>query len=174
MEIIREQATNQVFIVDNSKKQLETGRIGAEFVICVYTNNPIEITKELDKSMYYNLNQLLENNYIFDNNNLSYQEKNKIVWFSDCYCNIYDKNETDKINRLIIEKIEDKIKISYTNPYMKKKGFKKEQGVIGFSASGNGAYSRNIDTGLTFQDDVVLTFRKILLSEYEIPKTKRR
>lgn len=65
---------------------LETERIGAEFVIIFYTNKPVIITKELDKSLYQNLNNLFENEYIFYKN-LSYKNKNN--FYNKTYINWY-------------------------------------------------------------------------------------
>ena len=172
MELKRELATHKLYLIENSKKKLETGQIGAEFGICIYTDSKITITKELDESLYFNLAKLLENKYIF-NNNLSYQEENKIVWLSDSYCDIDNKEETDKINRLIIEKDEDKIYISYLNPYLKELGITNKYALIAFSPCGNGFYSENLDTGLTFQDDVILTFKNVLENKTEINKVKQ-
>lgn len=163
MKIIRNLETNQIYIVENEQILLETNHIGAEFIIGIYTTNPIIITKELDEYLYINLKQILENKYLFNNNNLSYQKDNIIVWFSDQYCDIEDEEQTYKTNRLMIKKEENQIQINIINPFCKKHNIKNKYNIIAFSPCGNGFYSKNVNTNLTFQDDIIDAFYKILM-----------
>ena len=57
MELKREIDTKKIYLIENGQKLLETGRVGAEFVIYLYTDNPITITQNLDEYLYSNLNQ---------------------------------------------------------------------------------------------------------------------
>lgn len=173
MEIKRDIKNKKLYIIDNGKVLLQTGKLGAEFIIHFYTKNKVVITKELDECLYLNLKELLENNYFFRHSNLSYQKDNKIVWFSDCYCNIEDEEERSRVSRLIIENIDDQIHLSYENPFYEKYNINRD-GVIAFSPAGNGFYSRNEKTGLTFQDDIVWAFYKTLVKEYVKSKRKSR
>ena len=163
MEIKRNLETKQIHIIDNEQILLETDYIGGEFIIRICTTNTIVITKELDEYLYINLKQMLENKYLFNNNNLSYQKDNTIVWFSDQYCDIEDIEQTDRINRLIIKQDENQIEINVINPFCKKYDIQKKHNVISFSPCGNGFYSKNINTNLTFQDDIVDVFYKTLI-----------
>lgn len=88
------------------------------------------------------------------------------------YCDIEDENSTNMVNRLIIEKTDNKIKLSYENPFFKKFNIRKCDNVIAFSPCGNGFYSKNINTGLSFQDDIIMTFYKILTCEFEKTEAK--
>lgn len=171
MEIKRDVQNRKLYIIDNNEILLKTGRLGAEFIIHFYTKNKVIITKELDEYLYLNLKDLLENNYFFRHSDLSYQKDNKIVWFSDCYCDIEDEEERSRISRLIIEYTDNQIELSYENPFYEKYNINRD-GVIAFSLAGNGFYSRNEKTGLTFQDDVVLTFYQTLMKNYVKPKKK--
>ena len=171
MKLIRNTNNNKLYIINDEKTLLETGRVGAEFVIYLYTKNKIIITKELDEYLYSNLSELLENKYIFANNNLSYQIDNKIVWFSDGYCSVEDKEETDKVSRLIIEKKDNEINISYSNPFYERYEIERDP-VIAFSPAGNGFYSINIKTGLSFQDDIIIAFYKTYTKEKNKLKKK--
>lgn len=173
MELKREIDTKKIYLIENGQKLLETGRVGAEFVIYLYTDNPITITQDLDEYLYSNLNQLLENEYVFATNGLSYKKDNMIVWFSDQYCDIEDEYEVSKVNRLILKKIDDGIQIGYKNPFFEMNNIKRYRlNMVAFSPAGNGFYSRNIDNGLSFQDDIFRAFYKTLLCEYDKPKTK--
>lgn len=167
MELKRNLETKQIFLVDNENILLQTGKIGAEFIIYLYTDTEITITKELDEYLYMNLKQILENEYIFHESNLSYKKNDTIIWFSEQYCDIEDKEQTDRVNRLIIKNIDNQIKISFENPYCKKYSIKRKQNIIVFSPCGNGLYSKNINTGLTFQDDIVYAFYKTLIYQYD-------
>lgn len=172
MKIIRNLKENNIYLIDNNKKIFETNHIGAEFVICIYTNEEIVITRNFDEHLYINLVQLMNNEYIFDNKGLSSKIDNEIKWFSDQYCNIDKEEETDMINRFVLKKIDDKIQITCENPYFKRNNIKKSQYVIAFSPNGNGFYSKNVNSGMSFQDDVILSFNNTLKKEYSEFKTK--
>ena len=171
MEIKRDSRNRKLYIIDNDEILLQTGKLGADFVIHFYKKNKVVITKELDEYLYLNLKGLLKNNYFFNNDPLSYQTDNKIVWFSDCYCNIEDEEERSRISRLIIEYVDNQIELSYENPFYEKYNIKRD-GVIAFSPAGNGFYSRNMKTDLSFQDDIIMAFNKTMMCEYI--KTKRK
>lgn len=173
MEIKRDIKNKKLYIIDNEQILLETGKLGAEFIIHLYTKNKVIITQELDECLYFNLIELLDNNYFFGHSNLSYQTDNKIVFFSDCYCNVEDEEEKAMISRLIIENIDNQIHISYYNPFYEKYNISRD-GIIAFSPAGNGLYSRNKKTGLTFQDDIIMAFYKTLINDYVKPKKKIR
>ena len=171
MEIIRDNESKKIYIIDNEQVILQTGKLWADFIIHLHTKNKIIIIKDFDECLYFNLKSLLENSCFFRYSDLSYQTDNKIVWFSVCYCDIEDEEERSTISRLIIENVDNKIQISFVNPFYEKYNIDRD-GVIAFSPAGNGFYSRNKKTGLTFQDDVVSIFYKILVKDYV--KTKKK
>lgn len=171
MEVKRDIQNKKIYLIDNDEILLETGKLGEEFIIHFHTKNKVIITKELDECLYLNLKGLLENNYFFRHSELSYQIDNKIVWFSDCYCDIEDEEERSRVSRLIIENIDNQIQISYTNPFYEKYNIDRDA-IIAFSPAGNGFYSRNEKTGLSFQDDIVWAFYKTLIKDYVKPKKK--
>ena len=165
MELKRDLAANKIYLVDNDSILLETDYIGGEFVICICTHVPIIINKELDVDFYVNLEQLLESDYIFDSTGLSSKKDNQIIWFSDQYCDIENEKQRKMVNRLILKKINDEIVISFENPYFEEKGIKRKNNYIAFSPCGNGLFSKNINSGMSFQDDVVLAFERTLKQE---------
>lgn len=172
MEIIRNLEEQKLCVIDNEKKLLETGSTGGEFIIVLYTDKMITITRNIDEYLYMNLVQIMNNQYFFDNNGLSYKNDEEIVWFSDQYCDIEDEKQTEMVNRLVIKRIDDKIQITCKNPYFNRENIKKPQNIIAFSSGGNGFYSRNIDSGLSFQTDIKLAFNDILMKEYNKAKIK--
>lgn len=165
MELKRDLDKNKIYLVDNKNILLETDHIGGEFVICLSTNTPITITEEVDAHLYANLKQLLDTDYLFDNMGLSFKTGNMIVWFSDGYCDIEDEDQRKRVNRLIIEESNGEIKISLENPFFKEKGIRRKNNYIAFSPCGNGFFSRNISSGLSFQDDFICAFDKTLRCE---------
>lgn len=167
MELKRNFEAQKIYLVEDEKVLLETGYIGAEFFISLSTEKPLVITKELDEYLYANLEQILANEYVFDSHCLSYKNANKIVWFSDQYCDPEDENQTNMINRLILEKMNGIIKINFENPFLKKYNIKRNGNIIAFSVCGNGFYSKNVNTGLTFQDDIVIAFSNTLKCKYK-------
>ena len=82
-----------------------------------------------------------------------------------------DEEERSRISRLIIEYTDNQIELSYENPFYEKYNINRD-GVIAFSTAGNGFYSRNEKTGLSFQDDIVIAFYKTLTKNYIKPKKK--
>lgn len=188
LDIKRDFENKKIVLYDNGEKVFETGRIGAEFILCLYTNNPIVITKDVDECLYMNLSGLFENKYVFAKDWLSSKTENRIVWFSDVACDIENPVEVDSVNRLIIDKFDDEIQISYVNPFCEKCGIEKSYGnsfceecgikksiaVIAFSPAGNGFVTKNIDTGSSFQDDVVLAFRRALMREVDASNREKR
>ena len=98
--------------------------------------------------------------------NCSLKDNDQLIWFSDQYCNLEDPNETKRINRLVIKREKDSFVITCVNPFMKENGIKNETAFVMFSPAGNGLYSRNKESGLTLQDDVVMMWRKTLESNF--------
>lgn len=170
MTTIKDLENNILYLIDNNEKVLETGYIGVEFVISVHTYKPIIITEEVDKCLYRNLLKIMNNEYIFNNNGLSYKLKNEIRWFSDQGCNIENEEETNRIDRIVIKKLNDVIQIVCENPYYEKESIIKSQYVIAFSPAGNGFYSRNLATDNTFQTDFIIAVYDSIDGKY--PKNK--
>lgn len=151
---------NEIINIDhNGKILIEANFVGADFVLIFHTATPVLITKESNNSLYSSLIKILNNDYEFDNNGLSYQRKNEICWFSDQYCNIEDETQTDKVSRLFIKESKSTVELSVSNPYLKENNIHGKNYIISFSPSGNGFYSRNKDTGTTFQDDIIVSFK---------------
>lgn len=173
MEIKKNISNRKLYIVEEDNVLLETDHVGGEFVICIRTHTPIAITKEIDEHLYANLKELFYNEYIFDSYGLSYQKDNIIVWFSDQYCDIESEKDRKRINRLILEDKGDEIQISFENPLLNELGRKKKNNFISFSPGGNGAFSKNINSGLTFQDDIVILFENTLNYESSNTLNKR-
>ena len=157
MNLIRNENSRLELIDNNEEKLLELGFYADEFIFNFFTKTPITISEADDMFLYYNLKNIMDNDYDFQNK-LSSKKDNELIWFSDQYCNLDDKEETDRVNRLIIRNYDNKLVISFYNPYFEKNDIKRSSEIVAFSPGGNGQFSRNVATGMTFQDDVVIAF----------------
>lgn len=143
----------------NNNLLIEQTFFADEFIWYVYGN--VEITKEENELFYEELNKIMNSQYIFQLNTISSKTNNKIIWLSDQYCDIENEESLNKINRLIIEKKNDKFIIYVENPFLNNMNIKKEFYVISFSPLGNGFYSKNFKTGSTFQDDIIFMYHNL-------------
>lgn len=166
MNLVRKQDEYKLELYDEDIKLVEVKFIADELVWIVYTNEPIIINKEVDLFLYDNLEKLMSNHYLFFSN-LSSKSESEIIWFSDGYCDLSNEEETDTINRLVIKKDEDNYIIRVTNPYFIKSNITRVYNVVSFSPLGNGIWSQNIDTGMTFQDDMVTLYQNTFYKQKE-------
>lgn len=165
MTVVRNEKDKKIEIFDETGvKLLELGFYMDEFTITLYTRKPVVISEEDDFFFYQNFLQVMNSRYIFSNE-FSQKTDQEIIWFSDQYCDFDNKEETDRVNRLLIQKLDHKISVSFFNPYFEKVGITRSYGMVSFSPAGNGYFSRNLSTGSTFQDDIVTMFFHILNKE---------
>ena len=151
-----------LMLYDNDNKVFEADWAADEYVWTFHGGKPIVITKEVDECFYNNLEWLMQQEYEFSNN-LSYKDKNQLIWFSDQFCNLDNPNEVYRVNRAVIKRVKNSFVISCVNPYIKEFGGKMpDTSYVFFSPAGNGLYSQNKETGLTLQDDIVNMCRDTL------------
>jgi len=133
------------------------------------TESIINITEDME--LYNLLNNFMNNSYVFNDEILpNYKDSNKLIWYSDCYCNPDDEWSIASVSCLNIERNDNCFKIWCTKkidemidrPY-------KNYGIC-FSPAGNGKYSKNLDTGLTLQDDFVNCIYQPLLNKNKVLK----
>lgn len=158
---------DSVFVSDK-KNILEMKFIADEFVWILNSNEIIISSK--DEIFYEELNNIMNNSYVFQDGIPSYKDNNKLIWLSDCYCDIEDKESLSRINRLVIERRYDYFLIKVYNPFFESVGIKKIYNVISFSPLFNGYYSGNINSGFSLQDDFCLMYQKILRCKKHVLK----
>ena len=159
MEVIKDKMRGCLSFIQDDNTVMELSWFFDEFVWMVKSNEPIIITKETDEVFYGNLCNLMNNNYKFYiDSKFSFKDENKLQWLSDQYVNLEDEEETDKVNRLIIEKVDNSFIIYVNNPFLSRCGIKKKNYIICFSPLGNGYMVKNVDTGANLQDDIVALF----------------
>lgn len=146
-----------VEIKNNDLVLIEMFYLADEFI---WILKSCDIVISNDDEFYFELEKIMNNNYTFDN---KYMFKNNelLIWLSDQYCDIDNEEEVNKINRLIIKKEEDRFVISVSNPYMESLNINGKNHVICFSPMGNGYYSRNLESGLSLQDDFCLMYQNL-------------
>lgn len=147
---------------ENGNLLLEQQYHADEFLWVIRTKEPIILHRENNETFFDELNEIMNNDYIFQTGIPSQKTKNKLVWLSDQYCNLEDEDSLRRINRLVIERLEDKFTISVSNPFLEELNIKKSISVIAFSPLFNGYFSRNTKTGLTLQDDMAVIYQKLL------------
>ena len=114
----------------------------------------VDITKDME--LYDLLDNLMNNDYQFCDDILSnYKDSNKLIWYSDCYYNPEDEFSLASVSCLNIERKDSCIKIWCTKKLDELIDRKHKTYGICFSPAGNGKYSKNLNTGLTLQDDFV-------------------
>ena len=161
MKVIRDKEQGRLSFVDEESPIMELTWFFDEFIWIINTNQKIVVTKEVDEVFYNNLNEFMNNHYKFYiDNKLSYKENNKLQWLSDQCVDIEDEDETNRINRLIIERVVDSFVIHVENPYLERMGVSKRSYTIAFSPGGNGYMVINQSTHSNLQDDVVNLYSK--------------
>lgn len=146
---------SKISFYENECELFNFNFIGDEFVLVMNTNKIIEIDE--NEELYELLNRLFAQNYDFGENFLNDRKSNnELVWHSDCYYNPNDDLSLNSISCLYITFDSKKYNIWCERPIDKILGKTKSNYCICFSTMGNGRYSRNIETGLSLQDDFVL------------------
>lgn len=161
MKVIRDLEQKRIFISsDDDQILMEFGFISDEFMIHLFASQ-VSISSIDDSNFYDCFSQLFQFDYQFQNP-YSKKENQKIEWFSDGYCDFEDSYSVDSMNRLSILEKDNSIIFSCRKPIFEQLGVERSDFVVSFSPAGNGSFSRNLQTGTFFQDDVIHTFWDIL------------
>lgn len=147
---------------ENGELVLEQQYHADEFIWVVRSKEPIILQREGNETFFDELNEIMNNDYIFQKGVPSQKSENKLIWFSDQYCDLEDEDSVKRINRLVIEKLEDAFRISVHNPFLEEMNIKKSIYIIAFSPLYNGYFTRNTKTNLTLQDDMATIYQKLL------------
>ena len=124
-----------------------------------------------DMKIYPLLVNIMSNEYAFYNDIFDNHKKdNELVWYSDAYCNPDREFEVKSISYMEIKFIDDVFKIRAYKPldeiYYRSNKF---HGIV-FSTGGNGRVTKNINTGLTFQDDIKINIYDKLVNNKVLRK----
>lgn len=140
-----------------------------------YFNNSEVITITKDMELFELLKALMSQQYEIDKNEIlhSYKNNNKMIWYSDCYYNPDDEWIINSVSYLTIEYVNGVYKMKCTKPLDEIIDRKNKSHVIVFSPLGNGRYAKNIETGLTLQDDFVQQVYQKLLKNEKVRKLQK-
>jgi len=139
-----------------------------------YFNDSNEITITKDMELFELLKCIMSQQYDFDNEVLkSYKSNNKLIWYSDCYYNPDDEWSRNSVSYLTIEFVNGVFKLKCTKPLDRMIDRKEKSHVICFSPLGNGKYTKNIESGLTLQDDFIIMVYQELLKKEKVKELHR-
>lgn len=154
-------------LINNDETILEMKFISDEFVWMM--NSKEMIIDHNNLYFYEELFEIMNNNYTFGNVHC-YKDSDKLVWLSDQFCDLDDIDSLSRINRLIIDRLEDKFLIRIHNPFFEENNINKSYYVVSFSPLFNGYYSRNEKNGLSLQDEFCLMYQKLLRDKRHVLK----
>ena len=144
---------------------------------CVWYFNDsglITITNEME--LFELLKSIMSQQYDFSDSEVlkSYKKNNKLVWYSDCYYNPDDEWSRNSVSYLTIEFVNDAFKLKCVKPLDDMIDRETKSHVIAFSPLGNGKYTKNIESGLTLQDDFVQMVYQNLLKNDKVKELLRK
>lgn len=132
---------------------------------CIWFFNSEKVVRiNKDSELYELLNDLMDNNYEFQNDDLeNYKDENTLTWYSDCYYDPDDEWSLASVSCLHIKKEEDCFSVWPTKKLDEMINRKHKTYGICFSPAGNGKYSKNMRTATFLQDDfVTMVYHKLL------------
>lgn len=138
-----------------------------------YNSQLITITKDME--LFELLKSIMSQQYKFSDDEIlkSYKSNNKLIWYSDCYYNSDDEWSKNSVSYLTIEYVDDTFKLKCTKPLDNMIDRNDKSHVITFSPLGNGKYTKNIESGLTLQDDFVIMVYQELLKKEKVKELHR-
>lgn len=141
-----------------------------------YFSDSNEITITGDMELFVPIKQLMSQQYIFNDMETlkNYKDNNKLVWYSDCYYNPDDEWNRNSVSYLFIEYIDDIFKIKCIKPLDEMINRNDKSHVIVFTPLSNGKYTKNIKTGLTFQDEFVINVYQKLLQKEKVRELHKK
>lgn len=138
-----------------------------------FFNSSDEIAVGEEDEIYYFLDYLMNQHYTFDEGLLRNQKNdNELIWYSDCYYDLNNKWSINNVSYLTIIKDNNSFKLKCTKPLYDTVKRVKETHCICFSPMGNGRYAKNMETGMTLQDDFVMNIYRQLLNKDKIKVLK--
>lgn len=132
---------------------------------CIWVFNKSDITVTLEDELYSLIDDFMRNDYIFSDEVLvNYKDKNKLVWYSDCYYDPDDEWSKNSVSCLEIVKENNVFRIHCSKKIEDVLGRKFERYGICFSPLGNGKFSKNVRTNCSLQDEFVMNVYRPLLN----------
>ena len=151
---------NEIMYIDHSTD---------ECIWYFHSDSVINVTADME--LYNLLRSFMTDYYDFNDEILpNYKDSNKLIWYSDCYYNPDDKWSIASVSCLNIERNDFCFKIWCTKKIDEMIDRPHKTYGICFSPAGNGKYSKNLNTGLTLQDDFITHIYQPLLTKNKVLK----
>jgi len=142
------------FYDDNDSEIMYIGNAGADYVWFFNSSDVIKITQDME--LYSLLEEFMKQEYVFSDTVLKkYKDKERLIWYSDCYYDPDDEWSVDSVSCLNIQQEGNSYNIWCSRALDKKINNTSNSYCIGFSPAGNGQHSKNLNTGFTLQDDFI-------------------
>ena len=158
------------FYNDNDCEIMMIDHSTDECIWYFHSNEEVHITKDME--LYSLLESFMNNEYEFSNDVLlNKKDQNKLIWYSDCYYNPDDEWSVDSVSCLNIERKDNYFNIWCIKKLYERINKKEKTHCIGFSPLMNGVFSRNVNTGLTLQDDFsTLIYQPLIKNKTKVLK----
>ena len=171
MQLVKDYEQHKMYLEENDNRLIEFGFVADEYVIIFYTKDRVGVTKEVDNDFYNMYSKILTNMYRMPHK-YSYQEKDKLVWFTDGYCDLDDEWIVSVKDRFCLEKEDNTLYFSAINPFFDKKNIMRYPRVVVFSPAGNGHFAVNKKTGSFLQDDIIMIHQNMLVKNKQKQKNR--
>ena len=169
----KEVTDTKISFYDDSNNEIMYIDYSIDECIWYFKNNRI-IIKDTDE-LFEPLKAIFLNQYEFNDNEIlkSYKNSNELVWYSDCYYNPDDEWSRNSVSYLKILLSNNEFQLQCIKPLDNIVDRKDKSHIICFSPLGNGKYARNIETGLTLQDDFVINVYQKLLRKDKVKDLRK-
>lgn len=149
------------------------GFVNDEF--CWWFRNSDEITITEDMELFGLLKYLMQQQYDFDDPEIAknFKDDNKLIWYSDCSYDPDSESSVNAVSYLTIVYEENIIKLKCIKPIDSIINRADKSHIIEFSPGGNGRHARNLKTGRTLQNDLIISVYQKLLSKEETKKKNK-
>ena len=158
----------KVSFFDDNNSENEIMYIDHSMDECVwYFSSSNEIIVEENDELYNPLCNIMSQQYEFLDNSIlkCYKLDNTLVWYSDCYFNPDDKWSVNSVSYLTISLVDNAIKMQCIKPLDEIIDRPNKMHFIAFSPLGNGRYAKNVISGSSLQDDIVINVYQKLLNK---------
>ena len=141
-----------------------------------YFKDGSEITLTEGMELFEPIKELMLQQYTICDSGvlISYKDKDKLVWFSDCYYDPDDKWSRNSVSYLTIVYESNIIRLNCIKPLDKMLERKDKSHVIVFSPLGNGKSTKNVNSGMTLQDDFVTKVYQELLKKEKVKELHKK
>ena len=165
-KIIRD---NSIYFYDECDREIMYMDYSKDDCIWYFYLKDIIVTRDME--LFDLLDNFMKQDYIFSKEILQcYKDKDKLVWYSDCYYNPDNEFSIASVSCLKIEKMNNFFRIECNKKLDEIIERSSKSYGICFSPLGNGRYAKNRNTDSTLQDDFVINVFQPLVCKTKVLK----